>query len=875
MRTITSISYILTFLFLVGLNSQSTFAQENDHVKGELLIQLDSETDPFHFKRTFEAQHEINISQLNELSSIMRVYQLVFLDNDIDLDKCISLFSDYPGLINIQKNHLIEARESIPNDTLFSQQWFHKNTGQTGGNIDADIDTPDAWDITVGGTTTHNDTIVVCIIEGGGVDINHIDLVDNIWHNHAEIPDDGIDNDNNGYIDDYDGWNVATLDDAVGFGDHGTKVAGMVGASGNNTTGVSGVNQKVKMMIIRGQVATNEASVIAAYNYPLIMRKKYNESYGQEGAFVVVTNASWGINNGNPANYPLWCAMYDTLGAYGVLSVAATSNNNVNVDLVGDMPTTCTSDCLISVTMTNSQDIRAGSGYGPIHIDLAAPGSSVYLTAATGLYSTTSGTSFASPCVVGAVALAYSTPCPEFINFVKYDPAAAALDMRDYILSSVDFKSVLTGEVATSGRLNVKNAIDSILANCALGVCTPPYNLITENISDTSVNFTWAGFSTNYLLYIQEGNNPAIEFPVNGFDTLAFDTLIPCTNYTVWLKGICGTDTSAASYLTNFETDGCCNNPDLIEQYSSKDTLVITWNPILYATEYDFRYRKNGDLVWITTLLDTVSPLTFAGLDSCTEYEFQIKTICFDSTHDYSVSTIFKTKGCGACYEASYCEISGGNTNSEWIESVVIGSNSSITGENGGWYQSQNILHGFVPGQTYTASITPGYSGFNFTERISLWIDFDQSGTFEPGEKLMSDVNTNTVATGPIAVPVSSAIGVTKMRIGMNGENAPIACQTSNFFGEYEDYCVYIGADASVTENQSSFNIFPNPTNGMIIIETNANVDKIEIHTLDGKQVYSSFTFTGQVDLTSFERGVYLISFSNLNGISTQKIIKN
>src|SRR5690606_33800540 len=114
-----------------------------------------------------------------------------FQDIDQNLNKAIERLYNFDEVTNVQKNHLITIRETIPNDTLISDQWFHKNTGQTGGTIDADIDTPDAWDITTGGVTTHNDIIVVCIIEGGGVDIDHADLVDNIWHNYAEIPDNG------------------------------------------------------------------------------------------------------------------------------------------------------------------------------------------------------------------------------------------------------------------------------------------------------------------------------------------------------------------------------------------------------------------------------------------------------------------------------------------------------------------------------------------------------------------------------------------------------------------------------------------------------------------------------------------------------------
>jgi len=353
------------------------------------------------------------------------------------------------------------------------------------------------------------------------------------------------------------------LDDQVGSGSHGTRVCGMIGAKGNNVTGVSGVNWDVKIMVVKGQVASNEASVIAAYNYPLVMRKKYNDSYGQEGAFVVATNASFGINNGDPANSPLWCAMYDTLGVYGILNIAATSNSDVNVDLMGDLPTTCPSDYLIGVL-----------------VRLPIPG---------GFYSSTSGTSFAAPCVAGGVALAYSAPCAEFIEFSKIDPAGAALDMKDYILNGVDVLTVLGGEVGTSGRLNIDNSINDMITSCTVAACISPYNLHDIFITDTSAHFVWDGFSTDYLFYIQEGAGPMIQIPLTNQDTIAFDTLIPCTSYSVWVKGICGTDTSDFSYPFTFVSDGCCNNPNLTSDYASVDSIIVSWPSILYA-----RWKTNS-----------------------------------------------------------------------------------------------------------------------------------------------------------------------------------------------------------------------------------------------------------------------------------------
>ena len=378
-----------------------------------------------------------------------------------------------------QLNHYVEER-ATPNDPQFGSQWHHIDAS------DNDIDSDLAWDITTGGSTANGDRIVVAVLEGGGSNYNHVDLIDNHWVNSAEVPGNGIDDDNNGFVDDYNGWNASSGSDAISAGGHGTSVSGMIGATGNNGNGGAGVNWDVDIMQIQMGSLT-ESNVIAAYNYPYTMRDLYNTTGGTQGAFVVATNASWGIDGANPANYPVWCAYYDDLGAAGILNCGATANNNVNIDVVGDMPTGCGSDYMVAVTATNDSDVRTFSGYGATTIDLGAPGENVFLPSGSTGYGGTSGTSFASPCVAGGIALVYSAPCADLASSALTSPQATADAVRGYILNGVDAVANLVGETVTGGRLNVRNALDLAIEDCNpdLG-CTDPTacNYSPEAITD-------------------------------------------------------------------------------------------------------------------------------------------------------------------------------------------------------------------------------------------------------------------------------------------------------------------------------------------------------------------------------------------------------
>lgn len=454
---------------IVAVFATAVVFAQGTPIAGEALVRLVPGTSDAELTAQLNRfESDLTIDKAELISKHMNIYH-VFFDKNISVDLAVDELWKLPVVITAQTNKTIEYRTQ-PNDPNFPQQWQYVNTGATGGLIGADIDADSAWSITTGGVTALGDTIVVAVIDDG-IDLTHNDFGDNLWVNRHEIPNNGVDDDNNGYIDDYQGWNADNATDDIGSGFwggwHGTPVAGIVGAKGDNNIGVAGVNWNVKLMIIVG--GGGEADAIAAYSYVLENRKMYNRSEGDSGAFVVSTNASWGIDFGQPSSAPLWCAMYDTLGAYGVLSCGATINGNYDVDQVGDLPTACPSDYLISVTNMNHNDLKeVQAGYGITTIDLGAFGANTYTTAlmSSGGYGGFGGTSGATPHVTGAIALAYAAACEDFILLSKNDPETALLLMKDFILNGGDPNTSLNGITSSGNRLNLKGMLDQVEAYC-------------------------------------------------------------------------------------------------------------------------------------------------------------------------------------------------------------------------------------------------------------------------------------------------------------------------------------------------------------------------------------------------------------------------
>jgi hypothetical protein len=419
-------------LALGGPASQAAARQPSPQtVPGELLIGFRSDVS------TADQQKLLRSHGASERRSFKRIHTSLVRVSPADVTAAADALRNDPRVRYAEPNFVVKA-DALPNDPSFGNTWGLNNTGQTingsPGTADADIDAPEAWNVTTG-----SPSVTVAVIDTG-VDGSHPDLASQMWINPGEnctgCRTDGIDNDHNGYVDDWRGWDFANNDNnPTDDHGHGTHVAGTIGASGNNGVGVAGVNWNVKIMPVKFLNAQGSGTIANAVSAVLYA--------AQNGAAVM--NNSW-------AGPDYSQALADAIGVAdqrNSLFVAAAGNNGTDNDTSPTYPASFDNPNVLAVAATDNNDNRAYfSNTGRMSVDIGAPGVDIYSTWPGGGYQFLSGTSMATPHVAGAAALAKAA-----------FPSASAVGLKDLLLNAADPKPSLARLTTSGARLNVGNAV--------------------------------------------------------------------------------------------------------------------------------------------------------------------------------------------------------------------------------------------------------------------------------------------------------------------------------------------------------------------------------------------------------------------------------
>jgi subtilisin family serine protease len=355
-------------------------------------------------------------------------WQRVKLPANLSIADALKVYTKQAGVTAVEPNYKVKAFKT-PNDSSYDRLYAM-----------AKISAPAAWDVTTGSSD-----VVIAVLDTG-VKYDHPDLAANMWHNPTEKPNNGKDDDGNGIVDDYYGYDALNLDgNPMDDNGHGTHCAGVIGAVGNNSQGVVGVNWKTKIMALKFLGADGlsfSSGALDAYEYAITQKKR--------GVNLRVISNSWG----GPGKSLAIQSVMQEAADNGIISICAAGNDDTDNDAKATNPSNGNVTGLVSVGASDENDNRASfSNYGKRNVDLFAPGVDIYSTyigKGANAYTFESGTSMACPHVAGAAAL-----------LLAQAPSLGVAEVKTRLLAAVDVLPQLKGLATSSGRLNLAKLLSN------------------------------------------------------------------------------------------------------------------------------------------------------------------------------------------------------------------------------------------------------------------------------------------------------------------------------------------------------------------------------------------------------------------------------
>lgn len=394
-----------------------------------------------------------SLPQLKNSQSVQNLFENVYVIRTHHLDAVEAELKNYSDILYTERNHRSQ-RKVLPvpvaaapteknlnldapfNDPQVGRIWSFNDAAKYGVSVNSAYKTYG---------TSNTSPVIVAVVDTG-VDVQHEDLKDVIWVNQNEIPGNGIDDDNNGYIDDINGINTLVRDSAgkatVNIKDthsHGTHVSGTIGAKQNNGIGIAGIASNVKIMGIRTvpnngdetDIDVAEAFVYAAKNGARIINCSFGKSSNEGGKLIPDTLKYIGDK-------------------YGVLVIAAAGNDSDDIDKNPTYPASLPSENLLIIASTAINGKMSGfSNYGQINVDVAAPGSNVFSTTPGNRYESMSGTSMATPTTVGVAA-----------EILSHNPDLTMTQLKEVLINSVSKVASFKNKMVSGGRIDLLQGLE-------------------------------------------------------------------------------------------------------------------------------------------------------------------------------------------------------------------------------------------------------------------------------------------------------------------------------------------------------------------------------------------------------------------------------
>jgi len=727
--------------------------------------------------------------QQTEHTSVSLVH--LSLAEGLDVFEAMQMLDGNSGILWSSPNFYFEGdpREVIPNDPSYGSQYHHSL-------MQNDL----AWDFTFG-----NPDIMLGITDDG-VSITHSDLNPNIWVNPGEIAGNGIDDDNNGYIDDVNGWDFASNNNNPNpnsnSDDHGTHVSGICAGRTNNSIGIAGVSGHSTILPLQfyGVGSWTAAVCNASFTYA-----------ADNGANIV--NTSYNINGW--VGDPVFTAGMQYMHDAGVLHFNSGGNSSeLNPARQAFHQT------LLVVSTTASDAISSFSNYGT-GMDISAPGSDIYSTITSNGYGYKSGTSMAAPNAAGAAALIWSANP----SWNSYQVAAQLLATADNI---DDINPSYAGLLGT-GRVNTYLALSTTLA--------PPILKSTEGMPDEGSTVTPDEVDEFTVAFSQVmdpatvNNNANYELrgagPDNTFGT-GDDVLYTLSTSATYMYGtnyltyeVSGSPFIDGLHRIRFVSGGLANPfgtaldgdengtggddfirnftigiPAPIADFEASNTSPVPDADVIFT---DLTYGGPSAWVW------TITPATFSFVNG-TDENSQNPEVQFAELGFYTVS-LEVSNVAGSDIETKvdyinvitcvYCPAVGDDGTDEWISNVSFNTidNSSVAGT--GYTDYTSISTEVEAGSTHDIAISCGSTG-TWTENYWVYFDWNQDCDFDDaGESYdLGQTSGPGTLTTSVLVPADAVPGSVRMRAFLKfGSDPASACEDGFSYGEVEDYTIIVGGE--------------------------------------------------------------------------------